>query len=92
MEYLPTFFKRRFDHHKFEKVMRRSIGYVIAHSKSFDDFEARLFSLALINYFHDRHNIDLTSVSSEDLDEIIQYLSEVYDGLIQAYYRNARKK
>jgi len=92
MENLPSFFKRRFDHHRFEKTMRRTIGYVIHLSKSFDDFESRLFSLALVNYFQDRHNIDMSIVSNEDLNDILIYLSDIYEPLVREYYKNAKRR
>jgi hypothetical protein len=92
MENLPSFFKRRFDHHKFEKTMRKNIDYAFGLSKSFDDFETRLISLSLVKYFSDRHDITIATVSGKDLLKITQYLSDVYEPLIKLYYRSAKKR
>lgn len=37
---IPPFFRRRIDHHKFEKMMRQGIMYIYYDSKSLEEFRS----------------------------------------------------
>ena len=39
---LSPFFKRRIDHHKFEKMMRKGISYMYYESKNLEQFKYKL--------------------------------------------------
>ena len=52
---IPNFFKRRVDHHTFEKMMRSGmfLGYG---SKSIGEFKWKLVKLTLENYIYNKYN------------------------------------
>ena len=56
---LSPFFKRRIDHHKFEKMMRKGIIYMYHESSSLEEFKFKLVKATLENYIHYKYNIDI---------------------------------
>jgi hypothetical protein len=89
---LPSFFTRRIDHHKFEKMMRKGISYIFHDSNSLQEFKYKLVEATLENYIHYKYDINIDELPQEDKDTFIQYMIEVYDPLLTAYYRNYYKK
>jgi hypothetical protein len=89
---LPSFFTRRIDHHKFEKMMRKGIPYIFHDSNSLQEFKYKLVEATLENYIHYKYDINIDELPQEDKDTFIQYMIEVYDPVLTAYYRNYYKK
>ena len=89
---IPSFFKRRIDHHKFEKMMRQGISYVYYDSKSLEDFKWKLVQATLENYLHYKYEIDLDTVPEDEVTDFIKYMIDVYDPLLKSYYYNARRE
>lgn len=89
---LPSFFTRRIDHHKFEKMMRKGIPYIFHDSNSLQEFKYKLVEATLENYIYYKYNIDIDEIPQEDKDTFIRYMIEVYDPVLTAYYRNYYKK
>jgi len=89
---LPSFFTRRIDHHKFEKMMRKGIPYVFYDSNSLEEFKYKLVEATLENYIHYKYDINIDVIPKEDVDTFIKYMIDVYDPLLTAYYRNFYKK
>ena len=87
---IPNFFKRRVDHHTFEKMMRSGmfLGYG---SKSIGEFKWKLVKLTLENYIYNKYNINLDDLNQEDVDSFIIYMIDVYDPLLIRYYNNMKK-
>jgi hypothetical protein len=88
---IPNFFKRRVDHHKFEKMMRKGISYMFYESESLEEFKWKLVKATLENYIFYKYNIDLVDLNQEDVDTFIRYMIETYNPLLVAYYNNMRK-
>ena len=88
---LSPFFKRRIDHHKFEKMMRKGIGYIYFESKSLEEFKYKLVKATLENYIHYKYNIDIEDQPQDDVDNFIDYMIKTYDSLLKGYYYNEIK-
>lgn len=89
---LPSFFTRRIDHHKFEKMMRKGIPYIFYDSNSLEEFKYKLVEATLENYIHYKYDINIDELPQEDKDTFIQYMIETYDPVLTAYYRNFYKR
>jgi hypothetical protein len=89
---LPSFFTRRIDHHKFEKMMRKGIPYIFHDSNSLQEFKYKLVEATLENYIHYKYDINIDELPQEDKDTFIQYMVETYDPVLTAYYRNYYKR
>jgi len=89
---LPSFFTRRIDHHKFEKMMRKGIPYIFHDSSSLQEFKYKLVEATLENYIHYKYDINIDELPQEDKDTFIQYMIDTYDPVLTAYYRNFYKR
>lgn len=89
---IPPFFKRRIDHHKFEKMMRKGIPYIYYDSNNVDEFKYKLVTATLENYLHYKYNIELTDVPSEDVVSFVEYMIDTYDPLLVQYYHNMKRE
>lgn len=88
---ISPFFKRRLDHHKFEKMMRSGISYMYFESKNLEQFKYKLVKATLENYIHYKYNLDIENLPKNDVDNFIDYMIEIYDALLKMYYYNERK-
>ena len=89
---IPPFFRRRIDHHKFEKMMREGIMYMYYDSKSLEEFKWKLVQATLENYLHYKYEIDLDTVPEDEVTDFIKYMIDVYDPLLKSYYYSARRE
>jgi hypothetical protein len=89
---IPAFFRRRIDHHKFEKMMREGIMYMYYDSKSLEEFKWKLVQVTLENYLHYKYEIDLETVPEDEVTDFIKYMIDVYDPLLKSYYYSARRE
>lgn len=88
---LSPFFKRRIDHHKFEKMMRKGIIYMYQESNSLEEFKFKLVKATLENYIYYKYNIDIEDLPHDDVDNFIDYMVDTYEPVLKAYYYNQRK-
>ncbi len=88
---LSPFFKRRIDHHKFEKMMRKGIIYMYQESNSLEEFKFKLVKATLENYIHYKYNIDIEDLPHNDVDNFIDYMVDTYEPVLKMYYYNERK-
>jgi len=88
---LSPFFKRRIDHHKFEKMMRKGIIYIYNESNSLEEFKFKLVKATLKNYIHYKYNINIEDLPHDDVDNFIDYMVDTYEPLLKTYYYNERK-
>ena len=88
---LSPFFKRRIDHHTFEKMMKNGIIYMYFESKSVEEFKYKLVKATLENYIHYKYNIDIEDLPHDDVDNFIDYMVDTYDPVLKMYYYNERK-
>ena len=89
---IPPFFRRRIDHHKFEKMMREGIMYMYYDSKSLEEFKWKLVQVTLENYLYYKYEIDLDTVPEDEVTDFIKYMIDVYDPLLKSYYYSARRE
>lgn len=83
---------RRIDLHKFEKLMRKGIPYTYYDSPDLKTFKYKLFHVTLENYLYYAYNINLEEMSTNDVDNFIQYLDETFGELTKHYYNNFKKQ
>jgi len=88
---LSPFFKRRIDHHKFEKMMRKGIIYMYQESNSLEEFKFKLVKATLENYIYYKYNIDIEELPHDDVDNFIDYMVDTYEPVLKMYYYNERK-
>ena len=88
---LSPFFKRRIDHHKFEKMMRKGIIYMYQESNSLEEFKFKLVKATLENYIYYKYNIDIEELPHDDVDNFIDYMVDTYEPVLKMYYHNERK-
>jgi len=88
---LSPFFKRRIDHHKFEKMMRKGIIYMYQESNSLEEFKFKLVKATLENYIYYKYNIDIEDLPHNDVDNFIDYMVDTYEPVLKMYYYNERK-
>jgi hypothetical protein len=88
---LSPFFKRRIDHHKFEKMMRKGISYMYYESKNLEEFKFKLVKATLENYIYYKYNIDIEELPHDDVDNFIDYMVDTYEPVLKMYYYNERK-
>jgi len=89
---LSPFFKRRIDHHKFEKMMRKGISYMYYESKNLEQFKYKLVKVTLENYIYYKYNIDIfDELPQDDVDNFIDYMVDTYEPVLKMYYYNERK-
>ena len=86
-----TFFKRRIDHHKFEKMLRQGISYIFYDSSSLKEFKWKLVEATLQNYIHYKYDFDIDELPKDEVDNYIKYMIDLYDPLLFRYYHNQKK-
>lgn len=91
MNKLPSFFIRRYDSHKFEKVMKRAAIHAYWDTKTKDAFMVELIKSSVDAFFNIKYNISVDNLSEEDWTSIIDYLIDVFKPLMELYYRNLKR-
>jgi hypothetical protein len=86
-----TFFKRRINHHKFEKMLRQGISYIFYDSSSLKEFKWKLVEATLQNYIHYKYDFDIDELPKDEVDNYIKYMIDLYDPLLFRYYHNQKK-
>jgi hypothetical protein len=87
---ISTFFKRRINHHKFEKMLRQGISYIFYDSSSLKEFKWKLVEATLQNYIHYKYDFDIDELPKDEVDNYIKYLIDQYDPLLSKYYHNQK--
>jgi hypothetical protein len=88
---ISPFFLRRINQHKFEKTMRKGISYIYYDSNGVDDFKWKLVKATLENYIFYKYNINIDELPTKEVDDYIEYMIDIYDPVLKAYYYNFRK-
>ncbi len=91
MSNLPPFFVRRFDSHKFEKLMRSFAKNIYFMSNSKLDFKHKLIHNTLETYFHYKHQININDINEDEVNSITDYLIDIFGSLIDMYYSGLKK-
>ena len=60
-------------------------------SKSLEEFKWKLVKLTLENYIYNKYNINIDELPPKEVDGYIEYMIEIYNPVLKAYYYNSRK-
>ena len=91
MDKLPSFFLRRYDSHKIEKVMRKAAIHSYWDTRNKEDFKVELAKTSVDTFFYSKYGIDLSNLSEEDWGSIIRDIIKVFDPLMDMYYKNLKR-
>ena len=92
MEDKTLIFFRRFNSHKFEKVLKQAAIHSFFDTKDKESFKFDLVGSAIDSYLYTKYKIEVVNIfSGEDLKSLINYLISLYEPLIDLYYKNLKK-
>ena len=91
MDKLPSFFLRRYDSHKIEKVMRKAAIHSYWDTRNKEDFKVELAKTSVDTFLYSKYGIDLSNLSEEDWGSIINYIIKVFNPLMDMYYKNLKR-
>ena len=91
MNRVPPFFLRRFNGQKFEKIMKRAAIHAFFDTKNRESFKRELISSSIDAFLFVLHKIDVNELGKEDMDKMIEYVSNIFGSLIDMYYNNLRR-
>lgn len=93
MKKVPIVFLRRFNSHKFEKIMRKGAIHAYWDTTNREQFKRELASSAADALLYTGYNIDAEiHLTKEDMDSITDYVIELFNPLMDLYYNNLRKE
>jgi hypothetical protein len=92
MKKVPAVFLRRFDSHKFEKIMRKGAVHSYWDTKNREQFKRELASSAADVLLYTVHKIEIDDLTKEEHNGIIDYVIEIFNPLMDLYYNNLRKE
>jgi hypothetical protein len=92
MKKVPAVFLRRFDSHKFEKIMRKGAIHAYWDTTNREQFKRELASSAADALLYTVHKIETDDLTKEEQDGIIDYVIELFNPLMDLYYNNLRKE
>ena len=91
MDKLPSFFLRRYDSHKIEKIMRRGAIHSYWDTKNKEAFKIDLTKTAVDTFFHLKFDISLDQLSESEWEPIVDFIIGQFSPLMDMYYRNFKK-
>jgi hypothetical protein len=91
MDKLPSFFLRRYDSHKIEKIMRRGAIHSYWDAKNKEAFKIDLAKTAVDTFFHLKFDISLDQLSESEWEPIVDFIIGQFNTLMDIYYRNFKK-
>lgn len=93
MKKVPAVFLRRFNSHKFEKIMRKGAIHAYWNTTNREQFKRELASSAADALLYTGYSIDAEiHLTKEDMDSITDYVIELFNPLMDLYYNNLRKE
>jgi hypothetical protein len=91
MDKLPSFFLRRYDSHKIEKIMRRGAIHSYWDTKNKEAFKIDLAKTAVDTFFQLKFDISLDQLSESEWEPIVDFIIGQFNPLMDMYYRNFKK-
>jgi len=93
MNKVPPVFLRRFNSHKFEKIMRKGAIHAYWDTTNREQFKRELASSTADALLYTVHRIDPeTELTKEEMDDITDYVISIFNSLMDLYYNNLRKE
>jgi hypothetical protein len=92
MNRVPPVFLRRFNSHKFEKIMRRGAIHAYWDTKNREQFKRELALAAADALLYVGHKIEVeTELTKEEMDGIVDFVISIFNPLMDLYYNNLKK-
>ena len=92
MNRVPPVFLRRFNSHKFEKIMRRGAIHAYWDTKNREQFKRELASSAADALLYVGQKIEVEKeLTKEEMDVIIDFVISIFNPLMDLYYNNIKK-
>lgn len=92
MNRVPPVFLRRFNSHKFEKIMRRGAIHAYWDTKNREQFKRELALAAADALLYVGHKIEIeTELTKEEMDGIVDFVISIFNPLMDLYYNNLKK-
>jgi hypothetical protein len=88
---IPPILLRRYDGHKIEKTMKNIATQVYFGTENKQEFKEELSLKTVANYLWTKYDIDVNEIKYDDLSSMADYIKELFDPLMDVYYRSARK-
>jgi len=93
MNRVPPVFLRRFNSHKFEKIMRRGAIHAYWDTKNREQFKRELALAAAEALLYVGHKIEVeTELTKEEVDGIVDFVISIFNPLMDLYYNNLKKE
>lgn len=93
MNRVPPVFLRRFNSHKFEKIMRRGAIHAYWDTKNREQFKRELALAAADALLYVGHKIEVeTELTKEEMDGIVDFVISIFNPLMDLYYNNLKKE
>jgi len=93
MNRVPPVFLRRFNSHKFEKIMRRGAIHAYWDTKNREQFKRELSLAAADALLYVGHKIEVeTELTKEEMDGIVDFVINIFNPLMDLYYNNLKKE
>jgi hypothetical protein len=93
MNRVPPVFLRRFNSHKFEKIMRRGAIHAYWDTTNREQFKKELALAAADALLYVGHKIEVEKeLTKEEMDGITDYVIEIFNPVMDLYYNNLRKE
>jgi hypothetical protein len=93
MNRVPPVFLRRFNSHKFEKIMRRGAIHAYWDTKNREQFKRELALAAADALLYVGHKIEIeTELTKEEMDGIVDFVISIFNPLMDLYYNNLKKE
>jgi len=91
MKKVPAVFLRRFDSHKFEKIMRRGAVSVFFDTKNRESFKQELAKASIDAFLFVLYKIDIADFEPEIIDSMVDYIINIFNPLMDMYYKNFKR-
>jgi len=93
MNRVPPVFLRRFNSHKFEKIMRKGAIHAYWDTTNREQFKRELASSAADALLYTVHRIDLeTQLTKEEIDGIVDFVISIFNPVMDLYFNNLKKE
>ena len=93
MNRVPPVFLRRFNSHKFEKIMRRGAIHAYWDTKNREQFKRELALAAADALLYVGYKIEIeTELTKEEMDGIVDFVISIFNPLMDLYYNNLKKE
>lgn len=93
MNKVPPVFLRRFNSHKFEKIMRRGAIHAYWDTTNREQFKRELASSTADALLYTGHSIDPeTELTKEEMDSIVDFVISIFGPVMDLYFNNLKKE